>query len=1076
MNSPENLTAINKILTDAKNIMYRECRKQGKRYFQIHKDIRRYHSYIFTGTGQKRGMRHFISLQPQYKVAATIHDKSYHRQAIPFTDWPTAMNNYMHEAYHKRYFYEIILSDRPCKPYLDLEKTVDFQCFGHDFSDIIHKIQNDITQIFCNRYNINITNDMTMITQSHRENKISFHVVLNIIINNQYYAYQTNTKKQNNSAYDLYLALIEKDPSWKDYTDSSVYSIDRDFRAIYSTKPNDVHQFEPINNNPSIKFVPNWLDYFVTHFDPQYPIQIIQTPKIINEITQKKIRQSHKLYNLPGNHLTEFANGEERQLIERLQELATIIHPSAYFTNTTQDDRGYRFSYYDRTEPCYTGREHSTNGFNIYVKSHNGDVYAFCLSPHCQKLFKLGNLHYDETWKNEATTINQQYLQYFPTIAITPTPENYTLTGFINDFLQKGGAYAIKSNMGTGKTQLLKTIISLNFTDKRIIYLSHRQTFTHNIHGSFKSLGFANYLEENRNTLGNHDKIILQIDSLIKIFDEDNTITPYDFIILDEIESLLAHMSSNTLSNKRNKICIIINALLQGAKWILALDADYNHRAQEFLLQTVGKPKLIINQHISSKKKFLFTKNYEKRIIQLIEDLKNNKNIVVICLSKNTLDEIYQKIETTLPDTKAKIYTSMTDDCEKELLTNANELWRNFQLIMYSPTIEAGLDFNEPHFHKIYCFLNNGSCSPRALLQMIGRIRSLEDPNILCFYEKTMKYYSVGHTIYIPHVDETEELLLKHDASLPNETITLDDNGKLRLTVTKNPFTRVFAHNFIENYEKRVGFMPKFKEILAEKEHDYLNEDEIIEETNTTELADSVEQPNLNPFDCSETTGTSASKSTVHMDDLLAAPFINEFDRVDLEKLQKQNKLDKLGKLALQKYYLVRDFKLTPERFDLPFLINWYGKDHIRKNALFAMGKLKVDITQDPILNKLPQKLQYLKLFLNTYGFTGLLDEQTITKTPEMVAKMQATGLSNFDKYKELMTVFEKPIQRSENNVFSIAKFSKLADMVLQEFGFTLKSNRTQIRSDGARTYQTYYTISEYREGIKNIINYDNLI
>mgnify|MGYP001617850001 CR=1 FL=1 len=72
----------------------------------------------------------------------------------------------------------------------------------------------------------------------------------------------------------------------------------------------------------------------------------------------------------------------------------------------------------------------------------------------------------------------------------------------------------------------------------------------------------------------------------------------------------------------------------------------------------------------------------------------------------------------------------MTDDQQKELLSNVNEVWTEYQVVTYSPTIEAGLDFNKPHFHKMYCFLSNGSCSPRSFMQMIGRIRILDDYKI----------------------------------------------------------------------------------------------------------------------------------------------------------------------------------------------------------------------------------------------------------------------------------------------------------------------------------------------------------
>jgi len=106
----------------------------------------------------------------------------------------------------------------------------------------------------------------------------------------------------------------------------------------------------------------------------------------------------------------------------------------------------------------------------------------------------------------------------------------------------------------------------------------------------------------------------------------------YDFIILDEIESLLAHLSSPTLSTKRNIVCLIIQQLLKNAKWVLSLDADFGQRSYEFLSLLLSPPKLVINNCLTTKRKFLFTSKYETRCHQLLEDIKNKKNVAVVCL------------------------------------------------------------------------------------------------------------------------------------------------------------------------------------------------------------------------------------------------------------------------------------------------------------------------------------------------------------------------------------------------------------------------------------------------------------
>jgi len=119
-------------------------------------------------------------------------------------------------------------------------------------------------------------------------------------------------------------------------------------------------------------------------------------------------------------------------------------------------------------------------------------------------------LHLDHHWQREALQINERYLNYYTEIKLNSLlkTEQNALTGLINTFVKEGGNYAIKSRMGTGKTQLLKKIIQTHFMDKKILYLSHRQTFTHNIVGSFKELGFTSYLETKRCLLDFEQRLV----------------------------------------------------------------------------------------------------------------------------------------------------------------------------------------------------------------------------------------------------------------------------------------------------------------------------------------------------------------------------------------------------------------------------------------------------------------------------------------------------------------------------------------------------------------------------------------
>lgn len=170
--NPEHLKAINKILWEEKFIQQHQVK--GKGYCNISKSVR-FNSYIFKGSGSKNLLKQFLEHNDSYKVAAQIQDINGFRQFIPFKSWEDAWKTYQHSGYYKRYLYELILSNKPCKPYLDIEwESPTPTSHLDDHTLFLDKLIKDIIQIFDTRYNLSIKKDHVFISQCHREPKISF--------------------------------------------------------------------------------------------------------------------------------------------------------------------------------------------------------------------------------------------------------------------------------------------------------------------------------------------------------------------------------------------------------------------------------------------------------------------------------------------------------------------------------------------------------------------------------------------------------------------------------------------------------------------------------------------------------------------------------------------------------------------------------------------------------------------------------------------------------------------------------------------------------------------------------------
>ena len=115
----------------------------------------------------------------------------------------------------------------------------------------------------------------------------------------------------------------------------------------------------------------------------------------------------------------------------------------------------------------------------------------------------------------------------------------------------------VRSRYGSGKTTFLQRMVK-KYDPKRVLFVSYRQTLARDLMRNFGKLGFKNYLDSQEDPeVWNAPRLIVQMDSLMHVLykndqfiSEDAFDLRYDMIILDESESLLAHMDEKTMEKK----------------------------------------------------------------------------------------------------------------------------------------------------------------------------------------------------------------------------------------------------------------------------------------------------------------------------------------------------------------------------------------------------------------------------------------------------------------------------------------------------------------------------------------------
>jgi hypothetical protein len=121
-------------------------------------------------------------------------------------------------------------------------------------------------------------------------------------------------------------------------------------------------------------------------------------------------------------------------------------------------------------------------------------------------------------------------------------------------------------------------------------------------------------------------------------------------------------------------------------------------------------------------------------VANLVQALAAGKNVAVASMSFNMLHSLKKLLVTELgllKEEEVLLCDSVEEDALKKRVQFVNIDWVIRWLVMRSPCIEAGVNFDRQHFHSMFMYLCN-STTPQSLMQMSVRIRQLENSTVHC--------------------------------------------------------------------------------------------------------------------------------------------------------------------------------------------------------------------------------------------------------------------------------------------------------------------------------------------------------
>ncbi|GAQ92441.1 hypothetical protein KFL_010140010 [Klebsormidium nitens] len=638
--------------------------------------------------------------------------------------------------------------------------------------EVMRVIEEWAGTVFSDCYGHELEKSSFVWIESSGQTKFSLHLTINQLAPRQL-VFGSNTEGALHFATRLKKRLHLWHPAIAALIDLNVYTKDREWRTPGSAKVE-----KPQSVLTCMNPAHSWKDALVTWLEPQEAREEVKLPFKVPDRLHEGFRNPRVMSERGTERSSQNSEFVKARMLALLRER---LHPTAC------EEGEDRYNYSDRTEPCYTGRIHENRQNLRCFLNPNGKIYALCYSqnteggdsedPCVSTAFCLGDLYEDDnSYESGAVQVDLEHLRRVPD-ASTPRLVSEVAAGVRSaDDVMKLNAVTnewvagtfpllgIRSGVNTGKTVFCGAVGDelWRASDRPMttIMITYRVAQAQDLKLRFPRT--VNYLDLKADhadewfsdprdvrvlltALQCREKfpeVVVQVDSLLHLRPEGiGEVAPFDLVILDEVASILAHLSAATLRNGIETSELLLEIVRRG-KRVLAMDDGYGQREHDFFQLANVPGKLIINtRRAAVPLTFLVCQDEEKWLARIVADLEAGKNVVVVSMSARVLDRIRDRVTKHrglgLADGDILIHKALSGGDNTALLRNVAVNWK-VRLLMYSPTVEAGVNFDEDWFHTKFLYMCMKSTTARAAWQATLRVRRTESSVVHCFVQSSI--------------------------------------------------------------------------------------------------------------------------------------------------------------------------------------------------------------------------------------------------------------------------------------------------------------------------------------------------
>jgi len=378
---------------------------------------------------------------------------------------------------------------------------------------------------------------------------------------------------------------------------------------------------------------------------------------------------------------------------------------------------------------------------------------------------------------------------------------------------------AVRAQMKCGKTRAVRQFIDRNFPTGTvppvIRFVTFRQTFADSLRVAFSD--FLLYSDHPGVLSAEaHPRMIVQVESLHRLATSGEP--EPDLVILDEVESILAQFSSG-LHKRLTQSFAVFQWLMARSRHVVCMDANIGDRSLRMLRRLRLEPgtpavraagvHLHWNQFLrAATDTYQFTASRDALLADLLRELGAGRRAVVASNSLTEAESVARVVRDRFPQLKVGVYSSRTAPATRALhFADVARYWAELDVLVYTPTVTAGISFELQHFDVLYGFFTDRSCDVETTRQMIGRVRSITEFRV-CLQVRPARLPVRPEEIAAMLRDERRHLLSAgcQDQDAPVEF----DPASGEIRAHKSPYYYLWLENRRMENLSRNAFGPRF--------------------------------------------------------------------------------------------------------------------------------------------------------------------------------------------------------------------------------------------------------------------------